>query len=632
MSLYSDLLKKYWGYDKFRPMQEEIIHSVHEGHDTLGLLPTGGGKSITFQIPALLTDGLCVVITPLIALMKDQVLHLREKNLKAVAIYSGMTLDEIVLALDNCIYGNYKFLYISPERLFTELFLNKLSMMQVSLLVVDEAHCISQWGYDFRPSYLHIAEIRALLPGVPVLALTATATPAVVKDIQDKLLFSQKNVFKTSFIRNELTYWVKRSEDKKYDLIRALSRSNGCAIVYVRNRRKTVEITELLLENEIAATYYHAGLDNKEKDKRQAAWEQGKVRVMVCTNAFGMGIDKSDVRLVIHIDLPDSIEAYFQEAGRAGRDRQAATALILFGNRDKTLLERRISDQFPDREFIRKVYDNLSYYLQVPEGDGENILFDFNLALFCKNFHFPILPTFHALKLLEQAGYIELTDEKDNAARVLFTVNRDDLYHYTGLNKHQDALISLLLRSYSGLFTDYAYINEELLSHQLSLSMQQLYELLLSLSKMHILHYIPRKKTPFIIYRHRRIDSKYISISPVIYEERKKRLTHRIEEMCRFVYSTEHCRSRLLLAYFGEKESSDCGQCDVCRRKMPVALQKESDVRVEILNRLHVEPLFIHQLADALHCDLKQFRDVLNKMLESREVSLNNGKLMLAEK
>lgn len=632
MSLYSDLLKKYWGYDKFRPMQEEIIHSVHEGHDTLGLLPTGGGKSITFQIPALLTDGLCVVITPLIALMKDQVLHLREKNLKAVAIYSGMTLDEIVLALDNCIYGNYKFLYISPERLFTELFLSKLSMMQVTLLVVDEAHCISQWGYDFRPSYLHIAEIRALLPGVPVLALTATATPAVVKDIQDKLLFSQKNVFKTSFIRNELTYWVKQSEDKKYDLIRALSRSKGCAIVYVRNRRKTVEISELLLENEITATYYHAGLDNKEKDKRQAAWEQGKVRVMVCTNAFGMGIDKSDVRLVIHIDLPDSIEAYFQEAGRAGRDRQAATALILFGKRDKTLLERRISDQFPDREFIRKVYDNLSYYLQVPEGDGENILFDFNLALFCKNFHFPILPTFHALKLLEQAGYIELTDEKDNAARVLFTVNRDDLYHYTGLNKHQEALISLLLRNYSGLFTDYAYINEELLSHQLSLSIQQLYELLLSLSKMHILHYIPRKKTPFIIYRHRRIDSKYISISPVIYEERKKRLTHRIEAMCRFVYSTEHCRSRLLLAYFGEKESSDCRQCDVCRQKIPLALQKESDVRVEILNRLHIEPLFIHQLADVLHCDLKQFRDVLNKMLESGEVSLNNGKLMLAEK
>lgn len=632
MSLYSDLLKKYWGYDKFRPMQEEIIHSVHEGHDTLGLLPTGGGKSITFQIPALLTDGLCVVITPLIALMKDQVLHLREKNLKAVAIYSGMTLDEIVLALDNCIYGNYKFLYISPERLFTELFLSKLSMMQVTLLVVDEAHCISQWGYDFRPSYLHIAEIRALLPGVPVLALTATATPAVVKDIQDKLLFSQKNVFKTSFIRNELTYWVKQSEDKKYDLIRALSRSKGCAIVYVRNRRKTVEISELLLENEITATYYHAGLDNKEKDKRQAAWEQGKVRVMVCTNAFGMGIDKSDVRLVIHIDLPDSIEAYFQEAGRAGRDRQAATALILFGKRDKTLLERRISDQFPDREFIRKVYDNLSYYLQVPEGDGENILFDFNLALFCKNFHFPILPTFHALKLLEQAGYIELTDEKDNAARVLFTVNRDDLYHYTGLNKHQEALISLLLRNYSGLFTDYAYINEELLSHQLSLSIQQLYELLLSLSKMHILHYIPRKKTPFIIYRHRRIDSKYISISPVIYEERKKRLTHRIEAMCRFVYSTEHCRSRLLLAYFGEKESSDCRQCDVCRQKIPLALQKESDVRGEILNRLHIEPLFIHQLADVLHCDLKQFRDVLNKMLESGEVSLNNGKLMLAEK
>lgn len=496
MADYLKILKQYWGYDHFRGIQEDIIRSVGEGKDTLGLMPTGGGKSITFQVPALAQEGLCLVITPLIALMKDQVRNLRERGIKATAVYSGMTREEILIALENCIFGNYKFLYISPERLGTEIFQIKLRSMHVSLITVDESHCISQWGYDFRPAYLKIADIRQLLPGVPVIALTATATPEVVKDIQERLQFRQENVFRMSFERKNLAYIVRHTEDKEGEMLHILQRVNGSSIVYTRNRKKTKEIAQLLNRNHITATFYHAGLSDEAKDLRQKAWLKGEYRVMVATNAFGMGIDKPDVRLVIHADVPDSPEAYFQEAGRAGRDGMKAYAVLLFCPRDKITLKQRISDTFPEKDYIRKVYEDINFYYQMAMGDGLGCTFAFNLDEFCHNFkHFPV-QTDSALKILTRAGYLEYTDEQDNASRIMFTLTKEELYRIHEQNADTEKLIRILLRTYTGLFTDYAYINEELLAKRSGLSRPQIYETLLFLTRQHILHYIPGKKLP----------------------------------------------------------------------------------------------------------------------------------------
>lgn len=496
MADYLKILKQYWGYDHFRGIQEDIIRSVGEGKDTLGLMPTGGGKSITFQVPALAQEGLCLVITPLIALMKDQVRNLRERGIKATAVYSGMTREEILIALENCIFGNYKFLYISPERLGTEIFQIKLRSMHVSLITVDESHCISQWGYDFRPAYLKIADIRQLLPGVPVIALTATATPEVVKDIQERLQFRQENVFRMSFERKNLAYIVRHTEDKEGEMLHILQRVNGSSIVYTRNRKKTKEIAQLLNRNHITATFYHAGLSDETKDLRQKAWLKGEYRVMVATNAFGMGIDKPDVRLVIHADVPDSPEAYFQEAGRAGRDGMKAYAVLLFCPRDKITLKQRISDTFPEKDYIRKVYEDINFYYQMAMGDGLGCTFAFNLDEFCHNFkHFPV-QTDSALKILTRAGYLEYTDEQDNASRIMFTLTKEELYRIHEQNADTEKLIRILLRTYTGLFTDYAYINEELLAKRSGLSRPQIYETLLFLTRQHILHYIPGKKLP----------------------------------------------------------------------------------------------------------------------------------------
>ena len=459
---YKEILKQHWGYDDFRGIQEEIINSIGNGHDTLGLMPTGGGKSITFQVPALAKEGLCLVITPLIALMKDQVRNLREKGIKAIAIYSGMTREEIVVALENCIFGNYKFLYISPERLDTEIFQAKLRHMKISMITIDESHCISQWGYDFRPAYLKIADIRKLLPNVPVLALTATATPEVVKDIQQKLEFKKgSNVFRMSFERKNLAYIVRPTENKQEELLHILHSVNGSAIVYTRNRKRTREVAELLTNNDITATFYHAGLNNDVKDVRQKSWLTGEHRVMVATNAFGMGIDKPDVRIVIHMDLPDSPEAYFQEAGRAGRDGQKAYAVLLYAKSDKVNLNKRISDTFPDKDYIRKVYEDLQFYFQMAMGDGLGCTLAFNLDEFCRNFKYFPIQVDSALKILTRAGYLEYTDEQDNASRLIFTLRRDELYKLQEYNNDTEKLLNTILRSYTGLFTDYAYINEE---------------------------------------------------------------------------------------------------------------------------------------------------------------------------
>lgn len=566
MISYQEILKQYWGYDDFRGIQREIIESIGSGHDTLGLMPTGGGKSITFQVPALCQDGTCIVITPLIALMKDQVDHLRRRGIRAAAIYSGLTREEIVITLENCIFGDIRILYVSPERLASDLFQTKLRHMRVSFITVDEAHCISQWGYDFRPSYLQIAQIRKLVPNAPVLALTATATPAVVQDIQQKL--SQKdtnfNVFRMSFERKNLAYVVRHAPDKREQLIHILESVKGSAIVYARSRRRTKEYAELLTEAGISATFYHAGLDSAVKDERQRGWQQDKVRVMVATNAFGMGIDKPDVRLVIHIDCPDSIEAYFQEAGRAGRDGRKAYAVLLYNDADQRKLEKRIADTFPEKDYIRKVYEHLAYFYQVGIGSGYNHIFEFNIDQFCHTFrHFPIQAD-AALKILDRAGYIEYTEEQDNQARVMFTIGRDDLYRLENTSPNEEKVITAMLRNYGGLFTDYNFIDESFIAQQTQLEPQQVYMTLKGLSQRHILHFIPQKKTPYIRYTQRREDMEHVQIPPSVYEERKAQFEERIHAMINYAKDDVVCRSRQLLRYFGEESDHDCHQCDVC--------------------------------------------------------------------
>lgn len=530
-------------------------------------MPTGGGKSITFQVPALAMEGICIVVTPLIALMKDQVDNLRRLGIKATAVYSGMTRQEIIAQLENCIFGDYKFLYVSPERLGTDIFKSKLQAMNVCLLVIDESHCISQWGYDFRPSYLSIADIREELPGVPVLALTATATPEVVNDIQERLHFREKNVFRKSFVRKNLSYIVRQTEDKINSLIYILGKVPGTAIVYVRNRKRTKEIAVLLQQAGISADFFHAGLNRDDKNLRQSRWKNNECRVIVSTNAFGMGIDKPDVRLVVHMDMPGSLEEYYQEAGRAGRDEQRAYAVALCSNIDCTKLKKRLADEFPDRDFISRVYDALGNYYQIAMGFGLDTVHDFSLVDFCTAYKFSHLQAHHALKILELAGYIEYTEEQENASRLVFTATRDELYKYLHQDKKTDEVIQTILRSYTGLFSDYVYINEGLISTRTGLSQQEIYEVLVRLSKYRIVNYIPHKKTPLIIYTRTREEIKYLSIPRSAYEERKKRFESRINRVMEYINENRICRSRMLISYFGEKGTSDCGCCDVCLAK-----------------------------------------------------------------
>ena len=632
-TLNSRILKQYWGYDCFRGIQEDIIDSISKNKDTLGLMPTGGGKSITFQVPALAKEGMCLVITPLIALMKDQVQNLKKRGIKALAIYSGMSRQDIIITLENCIFGNYKFLYISPERLDTELFRTKLRKMHISMITVDESHCISQWGYDFRPAYLKIAEIRELLPDVPVLALTATATPEVVKDIQARLHFRHKNVFRMSFERNNLAYIVRKTENKTAELLHILRSMPGSAIIYARNRRRTKEITELLNNEHITADFYHAGLDDATKDIRQHRWQSGESRVMVATNAFGMGIDKPDVRIVIHMDLPDSIEAYFQEAGRAGRDGQKAYAVILYAKSDKTTLHKRIPDTFPEKEYIRDVYEHLQYYYQMAMGDGLDCVREFNIEDFCRKFKYFPVPVDSALRILTQAGYLEYTAEQDSTSRILFTIRRDELYRLREMGEDMDRLIQAVLRSYTGVFTDYTYINEASLAICTGLTRRQIYEMLVHLAKLRIVSYIPHKKTPYIIYTRERVEAQRIHISPEVYEHRKARYETRINAMLDYVTNDTVCRSRMLLDYFGERNEHNCGQCDTCislRSKPGASEQPDRETLcAKVCGILSRESLTPAGLLKQLPMDKELLTEILHRLLDEGKIIAVDGILQI---
>jgi len=579
---YRQILTKYWGFSSFKPLQEDIIRSVSEGKDTLGLMPTGGGKSIAFQVPALANEGICLVITPLIALMKDQVNRLNGLEIKSIAIHSGMSAEEIDNALENCIYGDYKFLYVSPERISTRIFQVKVTRFNLSLVVIDEAHCISQWGYDFRPSYLKIASLRDHISNkVPFLALTASATPQVIDDIMKRLAFKQKNVLRTSFDRKNISYLVRKVEEKGTYLVKTLQKTKGSGIVYVRSRKRCKEVAELLVANGISADFYHAGLPDELRDKKQASWTIGETRVIVATNAFGMGIDKSEVRFVVHWDIPDSIESYFQESGRAGRDSRPSFAVLLYSPADKTRLIDTIRKKFPEIERIKDTYEALCNYLQVPLGSGKDNVFDFSLNDFVSKYRLPVIETYNSLQFLQREGYMEFTEEINNPSRVHFVVSRDDLYKFQVANESFDGFIKLLLRSYTGMFTEFVPVNEEALSRKSAAKRDTIYQYLVKLSAFNIIRYIPGKKSALVIFTEERLERKSLMISPDNYLHVKEKYEARLNEMIGYADSDGHCRSVYLLNYFGE-ESDRCGICDVCRERNELDLSKyEFDLILE---------------------------------------------------
>lgn len=630
MDKYRQTLIKVWGYPDFRPLQEDIILSVAEDKkDVVGLLPTGGGKSIIFQVPALVKEGMCLVITPLIALMKDQVENLKERGIKAAAVYSGMTRQEIDLVLNNCLYGAYKFLYLSPERIGTDLFLARLPKMNINFLAVDEAHCISQWGYDFRPSYLKIAEIRKFLPEVPVIALTATATQSVVDDIQEKLGFKEKNVFRKSFERKNLVYLVRETEDKPRYLLKIARKIKGTGIIYVRNRKKTKEISIFLRENGISADYYHAGIENKLKAIKQENWKTGKIKIIVATNAFGMGIDKADVRFVVHIDLPDSLEAYYQEAGRAGRDGKASFAILLYHKSDKTKIERRAINTFPEKEFIKRVYNAICNYYQIPIGAGKGRMLDFRITDFVSKFKLPIIQTYSALKILESDGYMELAEEFFSLAKVMILVNKSDLYKFQVENRKFDPFIKMLLRTYTGLFSTYASIDEEFIAKKAKTKVDVIYNYLIKLDQANIIKYIPQRKLPFIIYTEERLEEKNLRISKESYEVRKNNYYEKINAVIDYASSSNKCRSQILLNYFDQKDAKRCGQCDVCRRRNELDLSKyEFDLIVdEIKPKLKKNAMKIEELVDSSNFLESKVQKVLRWLMDNDKIVRNNNNM-----
>jgi ATP-dependent DNA helicase RecQ len=631
-----EVLLKNWGYSAFRPLQEDIILSVLEGKDTLALLPTGGGKSVCFQVPALAKEGICIVVTPLIALMKDQVQHLVDRKIKAVAIYSGMTKQEIDVALDNAVYDKeMKFLYLSPERLKTEMFRERLKKMNVSLLAVDEAHCISQWGYDFRPPYLEIAEIRSIIPEVPVLAVTATATPEVVDDIQKRLLFKEKNLFQKSFLRKNLTYMVFKEEDKLNRLLRIMNKIQGTAVIYARNRRKTKELAAFLRKNGIAADFYHAGLDSALRDKKQQQWMNNVIRVMVCTNAFGMGIDKPDVRLVMHLDIPDNLEAYFQEAGRGGRDGKQSWAIMLYEEVDIKALEDNFLQSFPEIKRIRECYNALGNYLNLAVGSGKDQQFDFDIVAFAKNYNFPILAAFNILKILEKEGYLFMSDSFFQKSKIYIKVNHEDLYQFQLANKNIEPFIKLLLRSYSGLFNDFVNIDEKNLAFQAKTTEEKIKKTLELLTKYDLIDYIPQNDKPKISFLVERLDAANIMGDSKSYLFRKETAKMRLEAVKEYVLSSTKCRSQELLAYFGEEHSPRCGNCDVCKDRNSLAIsQVQFDLLIETIKPLLQERAMEMQEIMAFLPDLNEDQVIngINWLLEKKKIRYTDDYLVIWNK
>lgn len=625
---YLEILKQYWGYDSFRGIQEQIIESIGSGRDTLGLMPTGGGKSITFQVPALAMEGVCLVITPLIALMKDQVRILRDHGIKAAAIHTGMKRDDIISVMENCIFGGYKFLYVSPERLSSELFRSKLRHLKICLITVDESHCISQWGYDFRPSYLSIADIRKELPQVPVLALTATATPQVTDDIQDKLGFKQKNVIRMSFYRENLSYVVRRTENKLMELKHILECVPGSSIAYVRNRAETKDTADFLNAQGIPATFYHAGLDQVVKDERQKAWTDDRYRVVVATNAFGMGIDKPDVRTVVHLDIPSSIEAYFQEAGRAGRDGKRSFAVLLHSPGDKRTVSKRITDTFPKEDYIRDIYEKLGYYYEMAVGDGRGCTYPFSLGEFCQHFSKPVIPTDSALRILTRMGYIEYVDEMEYSARLLFTAGRDDLYRLHQ-DKVTDDVMNIILRMYSGIFTDYAYIDEQLICNRAGIDRKTLYMTLMGLQSQGVVRYVPERKTPVITWSRERVDTDMLRFDPEVYRLRLEEFKERIGAIMEYVTRSTGCRSAILLKYFGEHQAEPCMCCDLCQEKVSDQLTRgERDaIMARVLDTFHTHPDNPQQVY-SLPYNRDKIDSVLHYMVGEGHILMKDGKII----
>lgn len=632
--IYSQILKQYWGYDDFRGIQRQIIESIGAGHDTLGLMPTGGGKSITFQVPSLSMEGICIVITPLIALMKDQVGHLKARGIRAASLHTGMSHEQILTILDNCVFGAYKFLYVSPERLASDLFCQKLQHMQVNFICVDEAHCISQWGYDFRPSYLSIKNIRRILPGTPILALTATATSDVVKDIQKQLDFRQECVFRMSFERPNLSYIVLNDYIKVEELYRILKSTSGSTIIYTRSRRDCKELCEYIKNNGFSVTYYHAGLSNAEKDERQKLWQEDQIRIMVATNAFGMGIDKPDVRQVIHMELPDSLEAYYQEAGRAGRDGKPAKAYLFYCDRDKTKLKKRISENYPEKEFIRTIYEHICYFYQIAEGFGLGVRREFNIGEFCYNFrHYPV-QVHSALCILDKCGYIEYTDAEDGTSRVLFILKREELYLLNEQDRNSDTVIRTMLRLYTGLFIDYAFIDESLIGKKCGMNTTEVYSILKELNKKRILHYIPRKNIPHISFPKSRVNAKDIVIPFEVYEQRKEQYSNRIQSVIDYLDKDETCRNKTLLAYFNEDINHDCGQCDVCQKDFSKITATEINAaRQAILSEMTKKGFIMPLVFDYKEIRRDAAGEVLSQMAREEETYMDDsGQIFLSER
>lgn len=624
---YLDTLRRYWGYSDFRGIQRQIIESIGSGHDTLGLMPTGGGKSITFQVPALTMQGVCIVITPLIALMRDQVEHLRHRGIRATAIHSGLSHSEILTRLDNCVLGGVKLLYVSPERLSSELFQTKLRHMKVSLITVDEAHCISQWGYDFRPSYLEIARIRDLVPDVPVLALTATATPQVVDDIQQKLRFHDGKVFRMSFQRKNLAYVVRHTEDKMAELVHVLSSVKGSAIVYVRTRKRTREVCKELEQMGMSATFYNAGLEPAVKNERQRQWQTDEKRIMVATNAFGMGIDKPDVRLVVHYDAPSSLEAYFQEAGRGGRDGLKAYAVLFYDHNTRTRLLSRVNETYPKKEEVRAVYEDLAYFYQIGMGSGKGAMFNFDIIKFCKAFRHSSVTTDSALQLLDRAGYIEYEPFPDFSARLRFLLSRNELSRLDSLSPTETTVITTLLRTYGGLFTDYQFIHESYIAEKTGLKEHQLYNVLKGLSTRRIINFVPHSVTPYIRYRTDRVEADEVELNSDVYDNRKAEFEHRIATVIQYAETDNRCRSEMLVGYFGEQQATPCGICDYCAGHKE---RQPASVRDAILHLLADHNAHSMKQLYAIGHPMEQIDAELKQLLSEEKVQAEGDGVALA--